>query len=198
MRIAPHPLWLPILLLAQGQLPTSLSQGQLDNISCGLFPLICICICICICIFIIFSSPLAPFLWSVQTQFETKTSLELKLLNMATWLAHRWTIFLCYLGCDQHRNPNMNNKDHLIGQLTATWCDLQQYKSHSFQLLLLFFAAINQFWSKLLSFVTNTSLKDKDKDNDKDIWRTPSKSDPRDTMKQNTFLSIKESYSMKS
>ena len=30
-------------------------------------------------------------------------------------------IFLCYMGCeidDQYRNPNMNNKNHLVGQLT--------------------------------------------------------------------------------
>ena len=45
----------------------------------------------------------------------------------STWrLTHRCTIFICYLGCeideidDQHRNPNMNNKDHQVGQLT-TW-----------------------------------------------------------------------------
>ena len=36
-------------------------------------------------------------------------------------LAHRCAIFLCYLGCeidDQYRNSNVNNKDHLVGQLT--------------------------------------------------------------------------------
>ena len=48
-------------------------------------------------------------------------------------LAHRCTIFLCYLGAeiydeiymiydeiydDQDRNPNLNNRDHLVGQLT--------------------------------------------------------------------------------
>ena len=38
-------------------------------------------------------------------------------------LAHRCTIFLCYLGCEiywwkKNWNTNMNDKDHLVGQLT--------------------------------------------------------------------------------
>ena len=32
-------------------------------------------------------------------------------------VAHRCTIFLC-IWDDQHRNTNMNDKDHLVGQLT--------------------------------------------------------------------------------
>ena len=37
-------------------------------------------------------------------------------------LVHCCTLSLWYLGAetdDQHRNPNMNNKDHLVGQLTT-------------------------------------------------------------------------------
>ena len=32
--------------------------------------------------------------------------------------AYRCTIFLCYLGFDLHRNPYINKRDHLVGQLT--------------------------------------------------------------------------------
>ena len=45
------------------------------------------------------------------------------------WLAHCCAIFLFYLGRDgrdgrddHHRNPNSNDKDHLVGQLTSFWC----------------------------------------------------------------------------
>ena len=41
--------------------------------------------------------------------------------GLGALLAHRCTILLCYLGCeidDKHRNTNMNDKDHQVGQLT--------------------------------------------------------------------------------
>ena len=45
-------------------------------------------------------------------------SLKLKNLGLVRE-AHRCTIFLCYLGCDdQYRNPNINDRDHLVGQIT--------------------------------------------------------------------------------
>ena len=39
--------------------------------------------------------------------------------NFQEEVAHRCTILLCYLGCDdQYRNPNINDRDHLVGQIT--------------------------------------------------------------------------------
>ena len=38
-------------------------------------------------------------------------------------VAHRCTIFLC-IWDDQHRNTNVNNKDHLVGQLTTGQLDV--------------------------------------------------------------------------
>ena len=35
-------------------------------------------------------------------------------------LAQHYAIFLICLGFNQHRNPNINNKDHLVGQLTKS------------------------------------------------------------------------------
>ena len=33
-------------------------------------------------------------------------------------VAYCYSLFHCYLGFDQHRNPYINNRDHLVGQLT--------------------------------------------------------------------------------
>ena len=39
------------------------------------------------------------------------------------FLAHCCAIFLCSLGRDDHhRNPNTNDRDHLVGQLTSIDC----------------------------------------------------------------------------
>ena len=51
-------------------------------------------------------------------------------------LAHRCTIFLCiwdgkYIE-DQHRNTNMNDKDHLVGQLTRGGGFLNEQKNGLF------------------------------------------------------------------
>ena len=38
-------------------------------------------------------------------------------------VVHCCTLFLCYLDAeidDQYRNPNINNRDHLVGQLTTS------------------------------------------------------------------------------
>ena len=42
-------------------------------------------------------------------------------------LAHCCAIFLCYLGRDDHyRNPNINDRDHLVGQLTRGRSDRKE------------------------------------------------------------------------
>ena len=50
-------------------------------------------------------------------------SLNLKFWKAITGWAHRCTILFCYLGCEvdfQHRDTNMNYKDHLVWKLTIT------------------------------------------------------------------------------
>ena len=47
---------------------------------------------------------------------------KVKLSRLDFGVAYCYTIFLCCLGFeidDQHRNPNINNKDHHVGQLTT-------------------------------------------------------------------------------
>ena len=48
------------------------------------------------------------------------------------WVAKHNNISLCYLGCgiDQYRNPNINNRDHLVGQLTIGWAAVDEYQRH--------------------------------------------------------------------
>ena len=46
------------------------------------------------------------------------------MLLVTEYLVHCCTLSLWYLGAetdDQHRNPNMNDKDHLVGQLTTEY-----------------------------------------------------------------------------
>ena len=58
--------------------------------------------------------------------------LMFKMSDKVVWngidLAHRCTIFLCYLGGDQYRNPNINDRDHLVGQLTRIDPTSSHYK----------------------------------------------------------------------
>ena len=76
-----------------------------------------------------FDSAMKPKILKMRKKTDILKKSESFLLDTfgSTWrLAHRCTIFICYLGCeideidDQHRNPNINNKDHQVGQLT-TW-----------------------------------------------------------------------------
>ena len=53
------------------------------------------------------------------------TSLPIKL---CCGLVHCCTLSLWYLG--QHRNPNINNKDHLVGQLTSLGLHVRTHQSN--------------------------------------------------------------------
>ena len=57
-----------------------------------------------------------------------------RFLEPCPGVAHCCAIFLCYLGSDHHRNPNSNDRDHLVGQLTSPGVDLSAKIAISWQL----------------------------------------------------------------
>ena len=66
-------------------------------------------------------------LGAIATSSPTSTDFGVKsgIGGVSSFLAWHNAIFLCYLiWDDRHRNTNMNNKDHLVGQLTTSFPSL--------------------------------------------------------------------------